>query len=101
MAKKIFLSPSNQTKNLYAAGGTNEAVVCGMIGVACKAALERCGFSVKMMQYDTMQNRVAAGNAWGADLYIPIHTNAHNGKTTGTRLLEMLNYQFPQRHSGL
>lgn len=86
MAKKIFLSPSNQTSNTYAAGGTNEAVVCGMIGVACKAALERCGFSVKMMQYDTMQNRVAAGNAWGADLYIPIHTNAHNGKTTGTRL---------------
>lgn len=87
MAKKIFLSPSNQTKNTYAAGGTNEAVQCGRIGKACKAALERCGFSVKMIQYDTMANRVAAANNWGADLYVPIHTNAHGasgGSNGGT-----------------
>lgn len=86
MAKKIFLSPSNQTKNVYAAGNTAEDVQCGKIAKACQAALERCGFEVKLMQYDTMQNRVAAGNAWGADLYVPIHTNAYNGKTTGTHL---------------
>ncbi len=86
MAKRIFLSPSNQTKNVYAAGNTTEDVQCGRIAVACKAALERCGFEVKLMQHDTMEDRVAAGNAWGADLYVPIHTNAYNGKTTGTRL---------------
>lgn len=86
MKKKIFLSPSNQTSNAYAYGGTNEAVQCGKIAVACRAALERCGFEVKLIHYDTMQNKVPAANAWGADLYVPIHTNAHNGKTTGTRL---------------
>lgn len=86
MAKKIFLSPSDQTKNAYAAGNTTEDVQCGKIATACQAALERCGFSVKLMHYDTMANKVAAADAWGADLYVPIHTNAHNGKTTGTRL---------------
>jgi N-acetylmuramoyl-L-alanine amidase len=33
-----------------------------------------------------MANRVAESNAWGADLHVPIHTNAHNAKTTGTRI---------------
>ena len=87
MAKKIFLSPSNQTKNTYAYGNTNEAVQCGKIAAACEAALKRCGFEVKNEQYDTMQNRVAHSNAWGADLHVPIHTNAFNGKVSGTRII--------------
>lgn len=86
MPKKIFLSPSNQDKNTYAAGNTTEDVQCGKIAQACKAALERCGFEVKLEQYDTMQNRVAHSNAWGADLHVPIHTNAFDGKTGGTRV---------------
>lgn len=84
--KKIFISPSNQTGNKYAAGGTTEAVQCGRIGEALKKALERCGFEVKMMHLDTMADKVAAANAWGADYYICIHTNACNGKVGGTRL---------------
>ena len=86
MAKKIFLSPSNQDGNRYAYGNTTEDVQCGRIAVALKAALERCGFEVKMEQYDTMQNRVAHSNAWGADMHIPLHTNACNGKVGGTRV---------------
>lgn len=86
MAKKIFLSPSNQDKNTYAAGNTTEDVQCGKIAQACKAALERCGFEVKLEQYDTMQNRVKHSDAWGADLHIPIHTNAFDGKVGGTRV---------------
>ena len=43
MAKKIFISPSNQTRNLYAYGNATEAIQCGKIGVALQAALERCG----------------------------------------------------------
>ena len=86
MAKKIFLSPSNQDGNRYAYGNTTEDVQCGRIAVALKAALERCGFEVKMEQYDSVQNRVAHSNNWGADMHIAIHTNAFDGKTGGTRV---------------
>ena len=48
MSKKIYLSPSNQEGNLYAAGNTNEMEQCNRIAEAAKTALERCGFSVKM-----------------------------------------------------
>lgn len=86
MAKKIFLSPSDQTKNKYAYGNTTEAVQCGKVATALKTALERCGFEVKLMHYYTMANKVATANSWGADLYIPIHSNAHDGSVSGTRL---------------
>ena len=87
MSKKIFLSPSNQTKNKYAYGNTNEAIECGKIAKACETALKRCGFDVKTEQYDTMQNRCKHSDSWGADLHIPIHTNAYNGKVAGTRIM--------------
>jgi len=86
MAKKIFLSPSNQTKNYYASGNTTEAIQCGRIASATATALERCGFEVKTNHYGTMATKVAESNKWGADLHVPIHTNAHNGKVSGTRL---------------
>ncbi len=84
--KKIFLSPSNQSDNRYAYGDTNEAAECGKMAAAAEAALLRCGFAVKTMQWETAQQRCKAANAWGADLYIPIHTNAFNGDVTGTRV---------------
>lgn len=34
MAKKIYLSPSNQNANAYATGGTNEADQCNKIAKA-------------------------------------------------------------------
>ena len=83
MAKKIFLSPSNQDGNRYAYGNTTEDVQCSRIAVALKAALERCGFEVKLEQYNTMQNRVAHSNAWGADMHIAIHTNATGKHNAG------------------
>lgn len=86
MAKKIYISPSNQNNNRYAYGNTTEDVQCGKIGKALETALKRCGFETKYGQYDTMQNRVAASNNWGADMHIPIHTNAFNGKVGGTRI---------------
>lgn len=86
MAKKIYLSPSDQTNNKYATVSTNEEKVCEQIADACEAALKRCGFEVKNNKTASMANRVAESNAWGADLHVPIHTNAHNAKTTGTRI---------------
>ena len=83
---KIFLSPSNQDDNRYAYGDTNEYVQCGKIAEACKAALERNGFEVMLMHDETMADKVAAANEWGADYYIAIHTNAFNGQVSGTRM---------------
>ena len=86
MTKKVYLSPSDQTNNRYAYGNTTEDVQCGKIAEACRAALVRCGIEVKVGQYDTMANRCAASNAFGADLHVPIHTNAFNGQVRGTRM---------------
>lgn len=86
MAKRVYLSPSDQRRNTYATGGTTEDVQCGKIAAACKAALERSGVEVMLGQYDTMADRVAASNKFGADLHVPIHTNAANGKATGTHI---------------
>lgn len=86
MAKKVYLSPSDQKNNAYAYGSTTEAIQCGKIAEACRIALVRSGVEVKVGQYDTMANRCAASNAFDADLHVPIHTNAYNGKVSGTRM---------------
>lgn len=83
---KVFLSPSNQYDNRYAYGGTTEGVQCGKIAEACKEALERSGVTVKLMHDESMQEKCAASNAFGADLHVPIHTNAFNGQVRGTRM---------------
>lgn len=86
MAKKIYLSPSDQTKNTYAYGNTTEAIQCRRIADALEKALKRCGFAVKNNKTASMAERVAESNSWGADLHMPLHTNAYNGKVSGTRI---------------
>lgn len=83
---KVFLSPSNQYDNAYAYGGTTEGVQCGRIAEACKAALERSGVEVMLMHDESMQEKCRKSDAFGADLHVPIHTNAFNGSVTGTRM---------------
>ena len=83
---KVYLSPSNQTDNLYAYGNTTEAVQCGKIADACRAALERSGVTVKVGHMPSMQDKCKESNAFGADLHVPIHTNAFNGTVSGTRM---------------
>lgn len=90
MAFKIYFSPSDQTGNKYATGNTNEAEQCRKIALAAVTAAKRCGFEAKTNTTDdsddAMYNRVSESNAWGADLHIPIHTNAFNGTVKGTRM---------------
>lgn len=83
---KVYLSPSDQKSNTYAWGNTNEAIQCGKIAQACKVALERCGIEVMLGQYDTMANRCAESDKFGAQLHVPIHSNACNGQVSGTRM---------------
>ena len=87
MAKKIYLSPSSQPNNVYAGVDTNEQEVCRAIARELAIDLKRCGFDVKCGDYGTMYTRVAESNEWKADLHLPIHTNAFNGKVSGTRLM--------------
>ena len=86
MSKKVFLSPSNQYDNRYAYGNTTEGVQCGKIAEACKTALIRNGIDVMLMHDESMQEKCQKSNAFGADLHVPIHTNAFNGKVMGTRM---------------
>ena len=83
---KVYLSPSNQTDNCYAYGNTTEAVQCGKIADACRAALERSGVTVQVGHMPSMQDKCKESNAFGAELHVPIHTNAFNGTVTGTRM---------------
>ena len=86
MGHRVFLSPSDQDKNTYAAGNTNEAVQCGRIADAAKAALERCGFETMLVHYENMASKCAKSDAFGAELHVPIHSNAFDGKVSGTRI---------------
>lgn len=85
--KKIYISPSSQPANTYAVGDTNEQAQCRAIGAALEKALKRCGFEAKAGLDGTMYTRVAASNAWKADLHLPVHTNAFDGKVAGLRIL--------------
>lgn len=89
MAHKVFLSPSDQKLNTYAAGNTNEAEQCGKIAHAAKTALDRCGFETMLVQYESMASKCAKSNAFGAELHVPIHSNGYNASVTGTRLMCM------------
>lgn len=83
---KVYLSPSDQKANTYSYGGTTEAIVCGKIAEECRKALVRNGVEVMVGQYDTMANRCKASDKFGADIHVPIHTNAFNEKVSGTRI---------------
>ena len=88
MAKKIYLSPSNQNGNKYATGNTNEMEQCNKIAAEAESALKRCGFTVKRApKGQNMTVSINESNAWKADLHIPIHTNAFNNKTTGGTMI--------------
>ena len=92
MAKKIYLSPSNQFSNSYATGSTNEMAQCNKIANATATALKRCGFEVKVGKSgDSMQNRCSESDSFNADIHMPIHTNAYNGQVTGGTRIFCLN----------
>lgn len=87
MSKKIYISPSSQPGNLYAVGNTNEQAQCRKIASALKEKLDQCGFDSMAGLGGTMYTRVAESNRWGADLHLPLHTNAFDGKVAGLRIM--------------
>jgi len=83
---KVYLSPSDQSKNTYAAGNTTEEKQCERIATATATALKRCGLDVIANLADGMYTKITQSNEWGADLHVCIHTNAYNEKVSGTRV---------------
>lgn len=83
---KIYISPSSQPANTYAYGNTNEQEQCRKIAAALEKELDRCGFNSKAGMNGTMYSRVYESNEFGADLHLPIHTNACDGKVAGLRI---------------
>ena len=59
---------------------------CRKIAAALEKELDRCGFNSKAGMTGSMYTRTAESNSFGADLHLPIHTNACNGKVGGLRI---------------
>lgn len=85
MPTKIYLSPSSQANNACS-GGDSEAKHCREIAKAGEKYCKKNGYEVKVADPSLdVAGRIAESNAWGADVHIPIHTNA--GKGDGTLVL--------------
>lgn len=82
----LYISPSDQRGNTYAAGNTNEEVQCERIAAAVEVAAKRCGIDAFANLKDDMYTKVADANKRGTRLYLCIHTNAFNEEVSGTRI---------------
>ena len=81
---KIFLSPSNETKNIgcYKTYNTNECEQAEKIAEAAKTYLADYECEVMIgKRADTMQTRIAKAKEWGEQVHVPIHTNACSSST--------------------
>ena len=81
---KFYINPSNQPGNLYCKGNTNERDNMRIIAALTADALRRCGQEVRVGT--GMESGVSESNAWGADVHVPMHSNAANGKARGARV---------------
>ena len=91
MSKKIYLSPSNQTANKFIIGNTNEGVVWNEIAERLKDILLRdYDCEVKVCKpSQTLAARAAEAAAWGANVYIAMHSNAAGTANIGARGVEV------------
>lgn len=84
---KVFISPSNQTGNLYAGIDMNEAENCAAIANLLADCLFVAGIDIKVPSPGaSMAAAVRESNIYKPDLHICIHTNAFNGRVFGTRI---------------
>ena len=81
---KVYISPSNQPRNMCRLGHS-EKVHCEQLAALMLPHLRKLGIEGKVGTAVGLTNRVNEAKAWGADLYLPLHTNAYNGNVRGTR----------------
>ena len=82
----LYISPSDQRGNTYAAGNTNEEAQCERIAAAVESAAKRCGINAFANLKNDMYTKVVDANKRGTLLYLCIHTNAFNEEVSGTRI---------------
>ncbi len=84
-APLIYLSPSRQFTNPYKGVDTNEGEQMYRVAERLRVYLEAEGYKVVIADKNhTIFDRTPVANNMGADLYIPIHSNAGGG--SGTRI---------------
>lgn len=78
----VYLSPSNQSDNLFQVGDTNEAEVCRILADKTAAILQQSGVQVIVAGADdSLQTKAAMGDN-GLAAYVAIHTNQGTGVGT-------------------
>ena len=96
MAKKIYLSPSNQSANAFVVGGTNEGAVWNDISVRLQKLLGDYDCETKMAKVSSnLTTRAAEAKDWGADVYIALHSNAAGSANKGAHGVEV--YYDPKK----
>lgn len=80
----VYISPSKQTENTYAAGDTTEAEQMYKVGERVYEILQDKGIDVYMpeLSYDSLSRRVKQSERYGAQVYVAIHSNAGGGEGT-------------------
>ena len=81
MAKRIYISPSDQWSN-PTPSGHSEAHHCTLIAEALSEILTSMGYETRVGDNSvegTYIARAGESNDWLADIHIPIHTNAGGG----------------------
>ena len=82
---KIFISPSTQINNPYA-GGSNERDEMRAVRDHLIPMLQAAGHETRTGNWtNDIASPVAAANAWGADLYYALHSNATGGTNRSAR----------------
>ena len=84
----IYLSPSNQNRNIgYGTYGTEQDRM-HQIGEATKRILERCNQTTYISHKSmTFQQAVAESNKLKCNVHIAIHSNAFNKEVRGTQTM--------------
>lgn len=82
---KVYLSPSNQTHNSCKFGDV-ESKHCVTLAALIAAKLSEKGIESKTRKpSNSLSANMAEAKSFGADLYIPLHTNAAGAGARGTR----------------
>ncbi|GEM_PF-1507445 len=82
-APKVYLNPSDQTGNWSPDRTYCEAVGMQDVARRLEAKLKARGFDVRNSDGATMREACDAANAWPADIFISLHSNAAGSKNSG------------------
>lgn len=83
VAEKIYINPSDQIHNISPDQTYCEAVAMKDVAQKLAAKLSAGGFEVQNSDGGTMSQATTGANAWPADIFISLHSNARGGSGWG------------------